>query len=154
MNADIHISAAIEPFSIKQQQTPNHFRKREQTMQTDFLIKDQALIIGRKPRLVDITYSADNAIPLTADRIEQTYADGGPILPFLERIYAVGANPIEAIQALGQRIGWGDITNFDKQPVESIPEFDGWYFTFQADGISAKACGHYVPGGAVLNWWK
>ncbi len=123
-------------------------------MQTDFLTADQILIIGRKPRLVDVAYSTDDALPLTADRIDKTYAEGGPALPFLERVYAVGANPIEAIQSLGQRMGWGVMTDFERQPVESIPEFDGWYFTFLADGHGMKACGHYVPGGAVLNWWK
>lgn len=67
-------------------------------------------------------------------------------------IYSIGATPQEAIEAFClTRMG---------MPLERLGEpLDGdkryaWGFRFTVDGTSCKAAGIFVPGGAILTWWK
>lgn len=85
--------------------------------------------------------------PLTAARLELSYAD-----PPFQRVYSVGMTPTLAIMALGEKISWGVMFNFEPQSV-AHPDRE-WYMRFTADGTSMKAGGRYVPGGVILDWWK
>jgi len=123
------------------------------------MVTDEILVIGgliRQPRLQKVSYDPNDpaAEPLTAARIALTYAPGGPALPFLERVYSVGHDPADAIRALGERIGWGEITGLSPQSDGVRPSLEQWYCRFYADGTSMKAAGRYVPGGVILTWWK
>lgn len=65
-------------------------------------------------------------------------------------VYSVGNTPKDAIEALGKKLEWGALDNFE--------ELDGdgydWGFRFTADTTSMKAAGMNVPGGVILTWWK
>lgn len=67
-------------------------------------------------------------------------------------IYSVGATPREAIEAFC-------LARMDK-PLECLGEsLEGgarysWGYRFTVDGTGCKAAGIFVPGGAILTWWK
>jgi hypothetical protein len=125
---------------------------------TGTAITDELIATGKDGPVL-ITVSHLNEVPLTRERLDLSYAEGGPSLAPYQRVYSVGSTAVDAIQALGARIGWGELADFQDEgdggstnPVEA--ELSGWYYRFTADGTSMKAGGWYVPGGVVLDWWK
>lgn len=66
---------------------------------------------------------------------------------------AVGKTPEDAIKALSESKGWGDVEMGDKLESDAGSRFD-WAFRFHAGGTSFKAAGVNMPGGCVLTWWK
>lgn len=69
-------------------------------------------------------------------------------------IYSVSNTPEEAINAfLIARVG-SEIES-ELLPLDSAPdnEYD-WSYSFISNGSGFKAAGIYIPGGAVMTWWK
>jgi hypothetical protein len=94
--------------------------------------------------------------PFTKARFARTYKPAGPALAPYQRVYSVGLQASDAIQSLGDKIGWGKLDNFHFEDVApgTGKLGDQWYATFTADGTSMKAGGRFMPGGVILDWWK
>lgn len=101
-------------------------------------------------RMLVTVVAIDHAY-LTKTRVARSYAEGGPALPPFQRVYSVGQTALDAIKALGEKIGWGKLTDFREIPMVEDGE---WHYRFLADGAGMQAGGRMVPGGAVLDWWK
>jgi len=71
----------------------------------------------------------------------------------LNRIYAVGLTPFEAICAFAHARGIGEVDPSSLQPLDGESKWH-WGRRFVADGTSFKAAGQRVPGGVVITWWK
>lgn len=72
----------------------------------------------------------------------------------MSTIWSVGRTPREAIQALC-KARWSGTLEGELTPLESGDLSYTWGFRFRSDnGTGFKAAGVYVPGGAILTWWK
>ena len=87
---------------------------------------------------------------LTKKRLDKTYKLGAGVLAPFQRVYSVGVRAVDAVNALGAKMGWGELKDFELG--DNGP--DMWLCHFVADGTSMKAGGRYVPGGCVLDWWQ
>ena len=77
---------------------------------------------------------------------------------FHHKVFAVGETPEDAIAALCRMIELDepeDIVAPEDDNVE-LARAGGWFraFRMKSSGTSMKASGLYVPGGAILHWWK
>lgn len=73
---------------------------------------------------------------------------GGRIL----LVFAVGDTPEGAIAQLCAANDWGELSSIEDLP-GGRSDLD-WGRRFVAGGTSFKAAGSFVPGGAVITWWK
>ncbi len=69
------------------------------------------------------------------------------------QIYAVGTSPEQAIRNLARERHWGRVDMGADLAGSEYPDLT-WGRHFTADGTSFKAAGCFVPGGAVVLWWK
>lgn len=67
-------------------------------------------------------------------------------------VFAIGNNPDDAIKAFCAASLW-ECSNLEPLPLGRDPMLQ-WGRRFTANGTSMKAAGCYVPGGAVMTWWK
>jgi hypothetical protein len=114
-------------------------------------VTDELIRTGKDGLVLVTTVGHLSEVPLTKERLDLSYAPGGPALAPYQRVYSVGTTAVDAIKALGERIGWGEIA-VGIGTTEN--DLGGWDYRFTANGTSMKAGGRYVPGGAILDWWK
>lgn len=69
------------------------------------------------------------------------------------QIYACGKTPEDAIKALARARKWGRVVMGSDLVGGDYPDLT-WGRYFHAGGTSFKAAGCFVPGGAVILWWK
>lgn len=69
------------------------------------------------------------------------------------RVWAVGRTPGEAIVALAEARGWGELNCEVEVELVGGDEGFSWGARFCAGGISFKVVGHHVPGGVVVTRW-
>jgi len=67
------------------------------------------------------------------------------------KVYAVGKDPLDAFRALNNQEGFGETVNiFVARPRPGW----GWAGYVLLGTSKYEGGGHYVPGGAVLCWWR
>jgi hypothetical protein len=69
------------------------------------------------------------------------------------RMLACGATPEDAIRNLAAERNWGEVEMGADLESGGYPDLM-WGRYFQAGTCGFKAAGCFVPGGAVVLWWK
>lgn len=68
-----------------------------------------------------------------------------------QTVFAAGGTVEECLRGFADSIGNSGIGNVASGPTG---EPGGWEATFTSGGTGFKAAGVYVPGGAIMTWWK